>query len=472
MDKFGQIFDVTLLSTIALIFFVALVGAFLRARHRDPCLKSFNGFHVTLERGNGKMIWGVMELEATGMELRYRNSVPNGHHLESSYILYSDEYQDIQAIYRYTDSLTQQNRRQRALDVKRSFHPGPFRLLGRKCRHFLSGASNSMGEIVGILAGRLRKPVGQYITAAGEAHLKQLGTSVIGRVGTSYDPLLERYVGNKVVIEVLEGTNEVHEHVGILKNYSPDFMEILDVQYPKKQALTVTRDNTARLDCLKATLKDQVLKIENCTSRPVLLDSLTSNDQEQLLNIVVEGGEAITLHLKIELETGQLNMRVVRDLDMIIPRTRCVLRHRAENPTSQALSEIVFDIGVILSGKSRVDAREARLREELEQNPNCALAASNLGGILLQKQLFEEAEFWLKKAYALRYSLPDNGRRTSMMLHELGHRQDKASVRNTLHELDAVTEGPGVPSEGRETRARTSPIDVETSVTSQLRLLV
>ena len=79
--------DTSLLITIALIFLVSLIGAYIRTTLKDPCLKSFHDFHVTLERTNGKVIWGVMHLAATGLELRYPDAVQDEKHVESCYIL-------------------------------------------------------------------------------------------------------------------------------------------------------------------------------------------------------------------------------------------------------------------------------------------------------------------------------------------------------------------------------------------------
>ncbi|MCB0136185.1 MAG: hypothetical protein KDD75_13845, partial [Caldilineaceae bacterium] len=45
---FADVFDVTLLATIGLIFFATLVGAYVRARRRDQCLKAFIGYNVTV----------------------------------------------------------------------------------------------------------------------------------------------------------------------------------------------------------------------------------------------------------------------------------------------------------------------------------------------------------------------------------------------------------------------------------------
>ena len=60
-----------------------------------------------------------------------------------------------------------------------------------------------------------------------------MGQNIIGYAGTQYDPLLEHYVGTKVVVEVTEG-DVVHEHIGILKDYTADFLEILDVHCPTR----------------------------------------------------------------------------------------------------------------------------------------------------------------------------------------------------------------------------------------------
>ena len=59
MEPSTQLFDVTLLATLGLdIFAATLVGAYVRSRRRDVCLRCFEGFHVTLERADGKIIWG------------------------------------------------------------------------------------------------------------------------------------------------------------------------------------------------------------------------------------------------------------------------------------------------------------------------------------------------------------------------------------------------------------------------------
>jgi len=53
-------FDASLLYTISLIFVATLIGSYFRSRRKDPCLHSFENFHVTIERTDGKTIWGIL----------------------------------------------------------------------------------------------------------------------------------------------------------------------------------------------------------------------------------------------------------------------------------------------------------------------------------------------------------------------------------------------------------------------------
>src|SRR5690606_7510652 len=126
--------------------------------------------------------------------------------------------------------------------------------------------------------------------------------------------------------------------------------------------------------------------------------SLQIPGDEELLNVVVDGDETVILHMEPEFQEAKLNLQVARELDVIVPRTRCLVRHRAEQMPLEMLPDIVFDIGIMLRGNSLQSAREKRLRQTLAENPRLAMAAVNLAAILLQKQEFAEAESWLQQA--------------------------------------------------------------------------
>ena len=433
MQAFADIFDVTLIATGGLIILITMFGAYLRSSQRDPCLKAFEHYHVTLERSGGKIVWGELELEASGFELLYRDSVQDTDHIESSYVLYGTEFGDIQAIYRYVDDLSEDDRLQRERDLKRYFRPGPLVRLARSAQHFFTLASDSLTEVLGMVMGRLRKPAGRYISEVTDDQFMRFSTAIVGSVGTTYDPILERFIGNKVVIELLEG-DESHEHVALFKNYSPDFFELLDVQYPQPRALHFNGDEAEHIGkSLTAVRQGKRLRVKNHTQQPVLIMSLRLSDaldaEEEMLNVVVDGGETIELQPDDMTDEASLIVRIVRELDMIVPRTRCIIRHRADRYEQTFIPEIIFDLGVMLRGESQLDAKIDRLQKRLEEMPNSAITCSNLGSLLMQQQKYAEALVLLERAYDARYSLPDNGKRTQMLIHELRRRNSKMKQR-------------------------------------------
>ncbi|MBE2238758.1 MAG: hypothetical protein IAE81_13285 [Caldilineaceae bacterium] len=429
---FSQVFDVTLLATIGLVFFATLLGAYVRARRRDPCLKSFTDYVVTVECAGDKVIWGRMELASTGLELHYTDSVEDENHVESSYIMYTHEFGQIHALYRYIDELDVENQARRRKDLARSLHPRFLRRALRHVRNFISMASESLSEVVGLIIGGLRKPAGRYITEESEERLRELGAAFIGNVGSGYDPLLERFIGQKMVFEIMED-DEVHEHVGIFKQYSPDFFEILDLQVPRKQTLAVERQAAAVAEQIKATLADKQLTVANQSIQMVLLKSITVDGVEEPLNAMIDAGEQIHFDLDTTCERAVLTFRILRVVDMIVPRTRCVVRHRADYYRPELLPSIIFDIGVKLRGASKSSVQEKRLRQQLHENPFAVIALANLGALLMQKEEFDEAEPLLQKAWSMRNSLPDNGRRVRQLLQEI--QRKRASTPQSRHVL-------------------------------------
>lgn len=431
--------DLSLIITIGVIFFLSLTAAYLRSKARDRCLKAWEGFHVTLERTSGKLVWGVLYVAPTGMELSYMDSVQDERHIESSYLLYASEYGDIQALYRYVEQLSERSKQRREHDLVQSFHPGLGRRFRRSAQNFLGTATDSLNEVFGLVLGRVQKTGGRYLAADGTSTIKSLSGKVLGQVGTIYDPLLERYIGLRVVIEILEG-NEVHEHVGVLKNYSQDFIEVLDVRYPQRQMVAVTAGGKFEGEGLTVLRERGCIELTNNNEWPVLVHSLTYDGRERLINAVVDGGECIDLttdtgdddaaETRDATREAHLNLRIVHELDIIVPRSRCVVRHRAEHYQPEQLSEmivdIVFDVGKLFSasGSAGHDNTEARLRQELRADPKNGAAAANLGFLLIQKDDLAEAEKWLRRALEVQYSLPDGGRRAQMQLREIERRRE------------------------------------------------
>ncbi len=456
-------FGPDLLVTLVIIFLVALFGSYMRRALKDRCLTDFHEFQVTVEKTNGRIIWGILHLESTGMELEYTSNVEDAAHIETSYLLYKDEYKDIQGIYRYVDELTMDKTRRRERDLARSFHPGPVRVLQRKLRNTINTTADSLSEAVGVIAGRAKKPAAQYLSDTGETYLKKLGKDIIGYVGTSFDPLLEEHVGAKVVVEVLED-GSVHEHVGILKEYSAQFLELLDVLYPQSLSLNLeTTEKQADLaKDIQVSFRDGAFHVVNHSAFPLLLHRIRCNDRQGEVNAVIGPGDEIKLqaiemqdaqtpeHSEVSVffegasqaeedafersSTGQtclldiledldcgetdvknmhFDFRLIRLLDMIVPREHALVRHKAERyDPDQVFGEIA--IGRPKSRDDR-DLKE-EYRATLRRKPQDAAKALGLARLLMQEGDYEEAKTMLKLALENKQRLVDHGRLAELQL--------------------------------------------------------
>ena len=122
--------------TIIFIFLAAIIGAILRSRARDRTLCDFQGFRATLEFKGGKLVWGDLRVFPNGVTLRYaKPHKDEDGHIETSTILYKDEFGTIQAIYRCHDDLTPFNMQRRLKDIERTYNPSVFRRARRSARN-------------------------------------------------------------------------------------------------------------------------------------------------------------------------------------------------------------------------------------------------------------------------------------------------------------------------------------------------
>jgi len=218
--------------TIIFIVLSTVVAAFIRRRRRDKCLKDFAGYMVTLEETAGKIIFGKLNVENTGLEFVYKDKHKDEDgHDETSFVLYKYEYPKIAALIRYHDQLSQSSKKIREKELKRAYHPGLLRRLKRKIQNVFKTVRDSVMEVVNILISHAKKatPAGAVLTSQ-DKYVSTMKQELMGSAGASFEPLLERYIGKKVVLELIKG-DKIFEYCGVLKEYTAEFIEIMDVDY-------------------------------------------------------------------------------------------------------------------------------------------------------------------------------------------------------------------------------------------------
>ena len=90
-------------------------------------------------------------------------------------------------------------------------------------------------EVVNLLISQAKKatPAGAVLSSQ-DKYVTQMKKELMGSIGTSYEPLLERYIGHRVVLELIKG-DKIIEYCGVLKEYTADFIEVMDVDYETKE---------------------------------------------------------------------------------------------------------------------------------------------------------------------------------------------------------------------------------------------
>ena len=222
--------------TIIFIILATVVAAFIRRRSRDKCLKDFARNLVTLEEISGKTIWGKLRVENTGLEFVYPTTHKDKQgHDETSYILYKHEYPNIAALICFHDELSELGKKERENELKRTYHPTVLRRLKRKTGNLFKTVRDSVMEVVNLLMSQAKKatPAGAVLSSQ-DKYVSQMKQELMGSMGTSYEPLLERYIGNRVVLELIKG-DKIFEYCGVLKEYTAEFIEVMDVNYKVKE---------------------------------------------------------------------------------------------------------------------------------------------------------------------------------------------------------------------------------------------
>lgn len=219
--------------TILVIILVALIAAYVRRWQIDKCLKHFDSDPITLEKVSGKTpATGLLNVKHTGMEFRYIDKIVDEKGLlHASYIIYKSEYHKIRALIRFHDQLNDEERKKRAKELRRTYHPNLWRRMKRRLINLMKTLRDAISEIIGVLISQFQK-VGQAgkVLSSQSKYITQLRDDVIESVGIAYEPLLEAYIGHRVIFEMAKN-DELVKYNGILKDYTADFIEIIDVNY-------------------------------------------------------------------------------------------------------------------------------------------------------------------------------------------------------------------------------------------------
>lgn len=227
--------DTFAITIVAIIIFTVFT-AFIKGRSKDKCLREFAQNVITLEEKSGKVIYGKLHVENTGLELVYlEKRKDKSGHVETSYILYKSEYPNVQVLIRYHDDLSEENQNKRQKELERTYHPKALRKLNRKIQNFFKTVRDSVMDMVNLLISQAKRASGVgAVMSSQDKYVSQMKQQLVGSIGTAFEPLLEQHIGKTVVLELIRG-DTIFEYPGVLKEYTAEFIEIMDIDYKTKE---------------------------------------------------------------------------------------------------------------------------------------------------------------------------------------------------------------------------------------------
>ena len=315
--------------TIGIIFLTTIIGPVWRRRTRDRCLRSFEGSKIVLVENDGKPVWGRLRIYATGLELLYDQPQKDEDGIQKySYIRYQDGYSAIRALWRYPDEMTAEEERRRAKLIRLCGSPPWYTRLLRWWRNVLGTLRDAFLQTAHALLGRVMARSANTAIKGQEEQLKSMSSELIDHAANAYEPILERYFGRRVVLELVED-DVVREYVGLLRNYTATFVELADIRHAVQYRLA-TSGRGLRLPGLEITRVDEGFRLANLTGQTVRVDALAGPDDRTTINMEVADKAEIALERgQHQGEVTHIEVTYARAADLIAPRTRAVVRHAA-----------------------------------------------------------------------------------------------------------------------------------------------
>lgn len=348
--------------TLLFIFLTAIITTVATKWARDKCLKFFNRYHVTLERARGQTIWGRLKVFSTGVEVVYDHAyVDTRGRKKTSSLLYQQELDtQLLSLLRYHDELDALTQKARERQIRRSFNPGPFRRLWRTLRNFINTLRDAFNAAIGAVVGQYQKmnPTSSVLSSQ-SGSVTTIGQTLIGKLANAYEPLLEQYIGQPVILDVadpINPNNATVEYTGYLADYTQQFVALFNVEHPTAENLHVKLPDVESGDSLPplppppppgapapvlpppvkiehdiaVRVDGYRFKIQNLRHEPVVVRQLDREGYEPLdIGMVIPSRGTLDLPAR-DARGGTLWIEIIRCLDIVAPRKFAAIRHAGE----------------------------------------------------------------------------------------------------------------------------------------------
>jgi hypothetical protein len=349
--------------TLLVIFLTAIITTVLTKWARDKCLKYFNHYHVTMERSRGQTIWGQCKIFSSGLEIVFDHPFTDTRgRKKTSYLLYGPELDtQLLCLLRYHNELTEAQQELRVVQIHRTFNPRFFRRVWRGFRNFINTLRDAFNAAIGAVVTQYQRTnpaTGALLTTQGSS-VQNIGQTILGRFANAYEPLLEQYIGQPVILEMgdpLNPNNATVEFTGYLADYTQNYIALFNVNHTCEQTVELTmpdEESAAPLPPMPAppppgappptlppALKEEHhlavrldglrFKILNVSKDPIVIRRLEREGFEPVeFGMVLPPSATFDLPAR-DARGGKLILDPIRTADIVANRKFATIRHAGE----------------------------------------------------------------------------------------------------------------------------------------------
>lgn len=235
---------------MALIFLAATITAIIARRRRDRCLKYFNHEPVLILMQNGKWLWGNFIAYPSTLELIFQSPEKDENGIrKASYVLYDPEIEGIRKILQAVpdEGTPEYDRWER--EIRSIAHPSLFRRFRRWIWNVFNTLRDAVSQSLSVIIGSMKKTTQLGKVSGADKRAGEIGNTLLDTVPSAYEPVLEKYLGRKVVVEMLEDQT-VLEFTGLLQEYSGKYLLIRNVTFSPDLDLKTSQKTSERFDII------------------------------------------------------------------------------------------------------------------------------------------------------------------------------------------------------------------------------
>lgn len=210
------------------LFLSALFGTALKRRARDHCLKKLDRNKVLLPYGTDDWQSGEVRIFAQGIELVYNEPKKQPFGEVKSLVIHPHEVDKIPFIIRPAPQEDTRAGFEWAKELVRIRNPSFKDKVFRVVLNFYNMLRDAFGQAAQTIIGAMSKDSSVSKVKNADKRMNEIGSGLTELVPNAWEPILEKYRGQAIVVE-RKASEGIVKEAGVLEDYSSKYLLVRQV---------------------------------------------------------------------------------------------------------------------------------------------------------------------------------------------------------------------------------------------------